>query len=212
MRTLDLGPLLLFPTPRTLHSLPPPQKKNISCPALPCPALSLANISRPPQSAALLSESTQRLLQAHLLGPSSTLQQLKRHLVDLAAPLAAPLFARLDRLLASSPDVVLLVAVALALVLVVQVLAWVRRAVAWATRLLLRLAFWSGVALGVAFVWQRGPEQTARDVVVVISKIVGFGAAMRDVWVSEYRRYEAQGNQGGGGGIGGEYGYAGTGR
>lgn len=106
----------------------------------------------------------------------------------------------------------LLVAGVLALVLAVQVLSWIRRAVAWFARLLFRLAFWTCVALGVAFVWQRGPEQTARDAVVVVSKVVGFGAAMRDVWVSEYRRYEAQGNHGGGGGGGGGYGYAGTGR
>lgn len=147
---------------------------------------------------------------------------MKRHLVALVAPLAAPLLARLDHLLTSSPDVVLLVAVVLLVVLFVQVLAWVRRVVAWFTALLLRVVFWSAVAAGLAFVWQRGPEQTARDAVVVVSKIVGFGAAMKDVWVSEYRRYEAQGSHqgathqarvgGAGGGAGGGYGYPGAGR
>lgn len=175
-------------------------------------------IDPPSLSAALFSESTLRLLQTHLLGPSSTLQTLKRHLVSLVAPLAAPLLARLDHILTSSPDVVLLVATVLLVVLVVQVLAWVRRVVAWFTALLLRVVFWSAVAAGLAFVWQRGPEQTARDAVVVVSKIVGFGAAMKDVWVSEYRRYEAQGGVhqarvgGAGGGAGGGYGYPGAGR
>lgn len=62
----------------------------------------------------------------------------------------------------------------------------------WFTALLMRIVFWSCVVAGLAVVYQRGMEQTARDVVVIGAKIAGYGAAIRDVWWKEYRRYEAQ--------------------
>lgn len=62
----------------------------------------------------------------------------------------------------------------------------------WVTALLMRVVFWTCVVSAVAFVYQRGMEQTARDAVVVGAKIAGYGAAVRDVWWREYRRYEAQ--------------------
>lgn len=68
--------------------------------------------------------------------------------------------------------------------------------VAWVTGLMFRLVFWACVAAAAAVVVQRGPEQTVRDAVVVVSKVAGYGAALRDVWVSEYRRYEAQQSEG----------------
>ncbi|CAG9938177.1 unnamed protein product [Clonostachys rosea f. rosea IK726] len=62
----------------------------------------------------------------------------------------------------------------------------------WWTRVMARLALWGVVAALVAFMWSRGPEQTVRDVVVVISKVMGFGAAVKDIWLEEYRQYESQ--------------------
>ena len=39
-------------------------------------------------------------------------------------------------------------------------------------------------------------QKTVKDAVVVVSKVAGYGAALKDVWISEYRRYEAQQNAG----------------
>lgn len=119
--------------------------------------------------------------------------------LNTMAPILDPLLARLDAILTNSPDIVVLFVLVLVLVLVVQVLAWVRRVMLWITGLVFRALFWAAVVAGLAFVWQRGPEQTVRDVVVVVSKVAGYGAALRDVWLSEYRRYEAQETQGHGG-------------
>lgn len=108
------------------------------------------------------------------------------------APLLEPLLDRLARALRDSPDVVVLALFVLALFLALRVLAWARRVVLWLTALLFRVVFWSCVAALGAVVYRRGMEQTARDVVVVGAKIAGYGAAVRDVWWKEYRRYEAQ--------------------
>lgn len=111
-------------------------------------------------------------------------------------PAIQPFLERLNTALTNSPDVVILIFVVLLLFLTLQMLAWMRRMVAWVTGLMFRLVFWSFILGIVAVVVQRGPEQTVRDAVVVVSKVAGYGAALRDVWITEYRRYEAQQNAG----------------
>lgn len=110
------------------------------------------------------------------------------------APIIDPLLMRLNSLLTNSPDIVLLVLLVVVVVLVLQMLAWMHRMVVWITGLVFRVLFWSAVVAGAAFVWQRGPEQTLKDGVVLVSKITGYGAALADVWMGAYREYEAQQN------------------
>ncbi|KAF3769232.1 hypothetical protein M406DRAFT_19814, partial [Cryphonectria parasitica EP155] len=133
----------------------------------------------------------------HILSSSSPLNNLRRQFLDTMAPIAEPLVARLNEILVNSPDIVILLLVVLVFVLAVQVLAWIRRMLVWLTGLLFRLMFWAAVAAAIAFVYQRGPEETVRDLVVVVSKIAGYGASLRDVWVAEYQRYDGQQNMAG---------------
>lgn len=107
-------------------------------------------------------------------------------------PAVQPLLDRLNTALTNSPDVVVLLFVLVLFFLALQVLAMMRRMVAWVTGLMFRLVFWACVVATVAVLVQRGPDQTVRDAVVVVSKVAGYAAALKDVWVSEYRRYEAQ--------------------
>lgn len=74
----------------------------------------------------------------------------------------------------------------------VMVVSFVMRLVSWWTRILSRIAFWAVVAVLLLAAWERGPLQSARDCVVVVGKIVGYGAAVRDIWVREYQHYEEQ--------------------
>lgn len=152
---------------------------------------------------AIFSEQTLTLLHQNILSPSSPLQTLRRQSIELLStvfsimtPVLQPLLDRLNTALTNSPDVVVLVFVAVLLLVALQILAWMRRMVAWVTGLMFRLVFWACVVAMAAVVVQRGPEQTVRDAVVVVSKVAGYGAALRDVWVSEYRRYEAQQSEG----------------
>ncbi|ROV89980.1 hypothetical protein VMCG_10097 [Cytospora schulzeri] len=172
-----------------------------------------ANVARE----AIFSENTVALLNQHVLSPSSPLQTLRRQFIDLLStafamvtPVLQPLLDRLNTALTNSPDVVVLLFAVVLLFLALQVLAWMRRMVAWVTGLMFRLMFWACVLAMVAVVVQRGPEQTVRDGVVVVSKVMGYGAALRDVWVSEYRRYEAQQSEGPGARAAHEYVQAGA--
>lgn len=111
-------------------------------------------------------------------------------------PAIQPLLDRLNMALTNSPDLAVLMFVVVLLFIALQVLAWMRRMVAWVTGLMFKLIFWACVMAMVAVVVQRGPEQTVRDAVVVVSRMVGYGAALKDVWMSEYQRYEAQQSEG----------------
>ncbi|KXH63254.1 hypothetical protein CNYM01_05705 [Colletotrichum nymphaeae SA-01] len=133
------------------------------------------------------------------LHPSSPVQQLKGHALAAAShafdelyPYLAPAVDATLDFLHSSPELVSFAVLLALLAATVIVLNWIRRVVAFWTALVLRLAFWGGVVVVVAAVWQRGVFETARDAVVVGGKVVGFAAAAKDVWVSEYRRYEEE--------------------
>lgn len=129
-------------------------------------------------------------------------------------PLVAAAADRLTALLAASPNVVA-AAVLLALaVLVLQVLALLRRLVLFWTRLAFRLLFWAAVGLLASLAWQRGLERTARDAVVVGGQLFGWAAGAVQFWVREYERAQAQQQgqgqgQGQGQKAGGGYGYGG---
>ncbi|KAK0730706.1 hypothetical protein B0H67DRAFT_463079, partial [Lasiosphaeris hirsuta] len=107
-------------------------------------------------------------------------------------PVVAPLVNRVGQALASSPDLVVLVVLITIVVLIVQILAYVQRIMMFWTRLAMRAIFWAGVAAVGAMVWQRGIEVSVRDAIVWGSKVLGFASGVKDVFVSEYQKYEEQ--------------------
>lgn len=126
---------------------------------------------------------------------SATAAAAHPYTATITARLAAaitPLLDRAARAAYDAPDVVVLGAVFVLLVLVVRLLSLLRRFVAWWTRLLFRLVFWSGVALLLAAMWQRGLERSTQDAAALTGRLVGYGAFVRDVWQSEYHRYQQQ--------------------
>lgn len=133
------------------------------------------------------------------LHPSSPPQVLRQHVVlgatrlfDALYPYVAPAVDATLAYLHESPELVSFGILLALLAATVVVLNWVRRVVAFWTALVLRVAFWAAVVAVLAAVVQRGVFETARDAVVVGGKVVGFAAAVKDVWISEYKRYEEE--------------------
>ena len=161
------------------------------------PSKTLADALVRNQPAGLLPDDVAALLQRQLVDPSSPLQHARRNAAALAAsvatslaPVVAPLVARVERMIASSPDLVVLALFAAVVFFVVQLLSYAQRVMLFWTRLALRAVFWSGVAALVAFVWQRGVETSMRDAAVLTSRLIGFAASAKDIFINEYRRYE----------------------
>ena len=107
-------------------------------------------------------------------------------------PILGPVLDRLTQALHDSPDVVVLGFFLMVLLLVVQILSWISRALMFWTRLAFRVLFWSGVAAAAAIVWQRGIATTAADLVTVGGWVLGYAVIVKDIWVREYQKYEAQ--------------------
>ncbi len=110
----------------------------------------------------------------------------------MAYPLVERTVDRVTLALYNSPDVVVLVFILVSLAFVLQMLIWFKRILAWWTKLTFRLLFWACVAGLMAMVWQRGLEASLRDAVVIGGKVAGYAVVLKDIWVREYRRYEAQ--------------------
>ncbi|KAJ0168885.1 hypothetical protein CTA2_8672 [Colletotrichum tanaceti] len=133
------------------------------------------------------------------LHPSSPLQKLyaqgllaASRTVDELYPYVAPAVDATLEFLHSSPELVSFAVLLALLAATIVVLNWIRRIVAFWMALVLRLAFWGCVFAAVAVVWRRGVWETARDAVVVGGKVAGFATAVKDVWISEYKRYEEE--------------------
>lgn len=75
---------------------------------------------------------------------------------------------------------------------VVIILNWIRRLLMWWTRMAMRIATWAFLLALAAWIWERGVFESARDMAVMGGKIVGYLAVIKDVWLQEYDRYEAQ--------------------
>lgn len=106
------------------------------------------------------------------------------------APLINPLLMRLNAMLTNSPDIVILFLLVMAILLAVQVLAWIRRMMMWITGLIFRLIFWSAVLAGVAVMVQRGPERTVSDLSALSGYLVEWASYVKGFWVGEYQRYD----------------------
>ncbi|KAG5916992.1 hypothetical protein E4U09_006666 [Claviceps aff. purpurea] len=142
-------------------------------------------------------------LRQHLFNPRAPLQIYKRQLSwylhrGLASiqPHVQPLVDRLTDLVFDNQSLMGMVVLLAVLAGVVMVMNWIRRLVMWWTRLALRAVFWAGVMLVVAWVWNRGVGESLREGAVVGGKVVGYLGLLRDFWVQEYERYEANGSRG----------------
>ncbi|KAF4983494.1 hypothetical protein FZEAL_1117 [Fusarium zealandicum] len=56
----------------------------------------------------------------------------------------------------------------------------------------MRIATWAVLFALAAWIWERGVFESARDMAVAGGKVVGYLAVIKDVWLEEYNRYEAQ--------------------
>lgn len=111
------------------------------------------------------------------------------------APILGPVLDRLTQALYSSPDIVVLGFFCLILLLVFQILAWLRRALVFWTRLAFRMAFYAGLVALAASVWQRGLEASWSDAVAIGGTVLKYGGWVKDIWMKEYRKYEEQGHK-----------------
>jgi hypothetical protein len=135
----------------------------------------------------------------HVLHPDSPVQVLKRRAYleadrafRAAYPLVQPLVDRTLAYAARSEGLVSALVAASAVAFAFIVLVWIQRLAVWFTRMAMRLTFWALFALLAAAVWQRGVLESARDAAVVAGKIAGYMAVIKDIWLEEYNRYEAQ--------------------
>lgn len=56
----------------------------------------------------------------------------------------------------------------------------------------MRVAMWGILVALAAWVWERGVWESVRDVVILGGKVGGYMAVLKEVWLSEYNKYEAQ--------------------
>jgi hypothetical protein len=138
-------------------------------------------------------------LDEHVLHPDATVQIIKREVTgaagkgaDVVWQVFEPLASRLVLALYASNDAMVLVFAAVTILVVVQILNMMRRVVEFWTKLIFRALLWAIVVALVAVIWQRGLEATFRDAAVIGSKTVGFLVRLKDVFLQEYERYEAQ--------------------
>lgn len=139
-------------------------------------------------------------LHRHLLHPASPFQSLLRQASALARsawdtalqPLVDPAVASARGLVDANPQVLSWLSVVLTIAAVVLVVRWVQRVVAFWVGLTARVALWACVAALAAAVWQNGVYRSAVALAVLLGKMLGFLAGVKDVWVAEYRRYDAR--------------------
>ncbi|EOO03394.1 hypothetical protein UCRPA7_1081 [Phaeoacremonium minimum UCRPA7] len=135
----------------------------------------------------------------HVLHPDAPFQIVKRKIIaavqsstEIMYPLLQPFIDRLTVALYNSPDIVIVGFALVVLVLTIQVLSWIRRVSMWAAGVAFRLMFYAVVVGVAAAVWQRGLENSVKDVVVLCSKAAGFAVALKDFWLQEYKKYDVQ--------------------
>ncbi|KAI0097359.1 hypothetical protein GGR51DRAFT_470205 [Nemania sp. FL0031] len=169
----------------------------------------------------ILPEQTLQLLHDHVLHPSSTLRTISSHALFgmqraalVLQPIVSPIAERSMRALQDSPDVVFFGFVLALLFMVFQIMIWVQRTISFFTRLAFRAVLWMFIGLAIMAVWQRGPEAVANDLVVVVRKLAVYVTIVKDIWLSEYQKYDAQtrASAGTAGSLRGQRGPVGSGR
>jgi hypothetical protein len=88
-----------------------------------------------------------------------------------------------------SPAIITVGILLLFLLIAMQVLNFIRRAMVWWLKFVMRITFWAVVVLIISAVWQKGLEMTVRD-------LVSWGQELNEVWWREYRKWEGYQNQG----------------
>lgn len=148
---------------------------------------------------ALLPAELNAFIQTHVLHPRSPVQHIVRQVnvvlnnfFKTMYPVIEPLFDRLVDTINENQGTTGLLLVVAVITAVLVVMNWIRKMMLWWTRMVAKLSFYAIVAVLLAAVWQRGLMTTARDMVVFGSKLLGYGAALKDVWMEEYDRYESQ--------------------
>lgn len=147
----------------------------------------------------VLPEQTVQFLAEHVLARGGAVQTVLRSLhtftrnvVAALYPVLQPVLARAGAMLSDSPDFVFVLSLVAIFFAALQTLLWVHRVMMFWTRLMGRLILWSLVAAVLAMAWQRGPEAVIRDAVVFASKAAGYAALVKDIWLAEYNKYDAQ--------------------
>ncbi|KAI1172373.1 hypothetical protein F4777DRAFT_561717 [Nemania sp. FL0916] len=152
----------------------------------------------------ILPEQTLQLVHDHILHPSSTFRLVSshamlgvQHCMRALTPLVSPIIERLIRLLHDSPDVVFVGFILALFFAFFQLLLFMQRAVSYFTRLMFRAILWTLIGLAIMAVWRRGPEAVAADIVVLVRGAMRYAQIVKDIWLSEYQKYDAQTRGGG---------------
>ncbi|KAI1419073.1 hypothetical protein F5Y12DRAFT_779784 [Xylaria sp. FL1777] len=168
----------------------------------------------------ILPDHTLQLLHDHVLHPSSTMRTVYSYVVLgmqrtalTLQPLISPVAERAIRALQDSPDFVFFGLLLTLFFMMFQILLWVQRTISFFTRLAFRAVLWIFIGLAIMAVWNRGPEAFIADLVVVARRLVVYAAMVKDIWISEYQKYDAQTRAGAGtGAFSGGRGSMGSGR
>lgn len=147
----------------------------------------------------ILPEETYQVLKDNVLNPQTPFQIFRRQLVyggeqafRVIRPYAQMLVDRVIEFLQESPDIVAFAIVLGFLALALQIVLYIHRVMMFWTRLAMRTIMWALVAVVIAIVWQRGPETAFHDVLMFTGKLAGYLSLVKDIWLSEYRKYDAQ--------------------
>jgi Nuclear pore assembly and biogenesis len=135
----------------------------------------------------------------HIFHPHSPVQVFWRNAVlatqraaDIAYPLVRPAVDAASDYMAANPGLMSTAILLLAVVALLFVMRWVQRMVMFWVRLGTQVLFWAAAVVFIALVWQNGIYDTTRSLMVFGSKALGYLASVRDIWLREYHRYEAQ--------------------
>lgn len=121
-----------------------------------------------------------------------------QRLAQFLQPVVSPLAERAVGALQDSPDFVFLGILLAIFFVAFQIMMWVQRTISFFTRLAFRAVLYMLIGLAIMAAWQRGPEAVAADVVVVVRRLVGYATIVKDIWLSEYQKYDAQTRAGAG--------------
>ncbi|KAI1298790.1 hypothetical protein F5Y03DRAFT_367031 [Xylaria venustula] len=178
----------------------------------------------------ILPDQTLQLLHDHVLHPTSTLRQISSYALQtsqqaalLLAPLISPLATRAIHILQDAPDVVFIGILLTLFFIAFQILLAVQRTISFFTRLAFRALLWGALGVVLMVLYNRGPEAFVADVVAVARRLVVYAGMVKDIWISEYQKYDAQtragagafggtGRMGSASGSGRSAGYSGRGR
>ncbi|KAI1436114.1 hypothetical protein GGR50DRAFT_256428 [Xylaria sp. CBS 124048] len=156
----------------------------------------------------VLPDQTLQLLQDHVFHPSSTFRTVSgqallvmQRAALMLQPVVSPLADRVVRALQDSPDIVIFGCLLAGFFAAFQVLIWIQRTISFFTRLAFRAVLWTLIGLALMAAWQRGPEAVAADVISVVGRLAGYAAVVKDIWLNEYQKYDAQTRAGGADGV-----------